>query len=684
MKAKTVIISLLVTAGAVGGIAYGVRYSIQSQKKPVEVVPVRNVNFSYWGDGDTMSGTIISKDTQTVRLDPERTLIKVYVKEGDEVKVGDPLLEYDMTMTQLQREMEDLTRQTLELNMKSLERDLEKWKKLSPTASLEIDTGIMTASAEDAISEDEGTSEYAAGADDGADGSNPSILEDDQEYIDPIENDPGQDETNRETDPPPTEQPGTNALLLDDGDDLIEDDDIVSTDGGTVNSADTIRFVNEFLTRINQLPQPEEDLRGLYGSDIDEALKLFRQRLAVTETTQIDKDVLGEKRTRTVYSLTPQIAALVGESTAKVLQQCYERACVYRLIYCLNRIDPGERSVADLSDAEILAHEELVREAVDAYYEIQGDAFEEYEEVLSPYTELLGEQVVRLNNVKVVEEPEPSTEWPDDLPDDDLDDEDYGDFGDFGEDGGEEYTVQEIKEAIEALENDIEDCKLDIQESELKLKQFDRELEKKIVKSTMNGVVKSAGTLEESVADDEFIVITGASGMYVQGTISEMKLDTVTIGDVVQGVSYDTGMSFTATITEISEYPTSNDDYWGYSSESANASNYPFLAYIEDADGLSQGDVELQIVESAPSAGIYLENYYVRTENGNRNYVYIQGEDGMLKKQYVVTGKSIYGWAVEIKSGLSMDDNIAFPYGKSVEDGAATIEVDNLDSDDVF
>ena len=321
---------------------------------------------------------------------------------------------------------------------------------------------------------------------------------------------------------------------------------------------------------------------------------------------------------------------------------------------------------------------------MDAYYEIQGDAFEEYEEVLSPYTELLGEQVVRLNNVKVVEEPEPSTEWPDDLPDDDLDDEDYGDFGDFGEDGGEEYTVQEIKEAIEALENDIEDCKLDIQESELKLKQFDRELEKKIVKSTMNGVVKSAGTLEESVADDEFIVITGASGMYVQGTISEMKLDTVTIGDVVQGVSYDTGMSFTATITEISEYPTSNDDYWGYSSESANASNYPFLAYIEDADGLSQGDVELQIVESAPSAGIYLENYYVRTENGNRNYVYIQGEDGMLKKQYVVTGKSIYGWAVEIKSGLSMDDNIAFPYGKSVEDGAATIEVDNLDSDDVF
>ena len=679
MKVKTVIISLLVAAGAVGGIAYGVRYSIQSQKKPVEVVPVRNVNFSYWGDNDTMSGTIISKDTQTVRLSSEHTLTKVYVKEGDEVKVGDPLLEYDMTMTELQREMEDLTRQTLELNMKSLERELEKWKKLSPTASLEIDTGIMTASAEDSISEEEVTSGYAADADDSTDGSNPSILDDDQEDDSPIESDPGQNETNRETDVPSSEQPGTDASLFDDDEGLIEDDDIISTDSGTVNSADTIRFVNEFLTRINQLPQPEEDLKGLYGFDIDEALKLFRQRLAVSETTQIDKDVLGEKRTRTIYSLNPQIAALVGENTAKVLQQCYERACVYRLIYCLNLIDPGERSVGDLSDEEILAQEEQIREAVEAYYEIQGDAFEDYKEVLSPYTELLGEQVVRLNNVKVVEEPESSTEWLDDLPDDDFDD-----YGDFGGDDGESYTAQEIKEAIEGVENDIKDCQLDIRESELKLKQYDRELGKKIVKSTMNGVVKSAGTVNESVAEDEFIVITGASGMYVQGTISELKLDTVSIGDTVQGVSYDTGMSFTATITEISEYPTSNNDYWSYSSESANASSYPFLAYIEDVDGLSEGDVELQIVDSTPSAGIYLENYYVRTENGNKNYVYIQGEDGMLKKQYVVTGKSIYGWAVEIKSGLSLDDNIAFPYGKSVAEGAATIEVDNLDSDDVF
>ena len=80
----------------------------------------------------------------------------------------------------------------------------------------------------------------------------------------------------------------------------------------------------------------------------------------------------------------------------------------------------------------------------------------------------------------------------------------------------------------------------------------------------MDGVVKSAGTVDESVSDEDFIVVTGASGMYVQGTISETKLDTVKVGDQVSGMSYDTGMSFTATITEISQYPTSGDNvYYG-------------------------------------------------------------------------------------------------------------------------
>jgi len=164
-----------------------------------------------------------------------------------------------------------------------------------------------------------------------------------------------------------------------------------------------------------------------------------------------------------------------------------------------------------------------------------------------------------------------------------------------------------------------------------------------------------------------------------------MKLETVKIGDIVQGTSYDAGMGFTAEITEISPYPVNNDSfYFGYGTENSNASYYPFLAYIEDAEGLVEGDVELKIMENTPSTGIYLEKYFILEEVNGKEYVYIQGSDGLLKKQYVETGITVYGMAKEIKRGISMSDKIAFPYGKNVVEGAATLEVDSLYSDYMY
>ena len=167
----------------------------------------------------------------------------------------------------------------------------------------------------------------------------------------------------------------------------------------------------------------------------------------------------------------------------------------------------------------------------------------------------------------------------------------------------------------------------------------------------------------------------------MEGSLNEMRLDTGSVGDQVQGTSYDSGMTFTATITEISSYPTSSDNYYySYGGDNSNASYYPFLAYIEDAEGLSEGYVDLQLMDTSPTTGIYLENYFIRTESSGKKYVYIQGEDGLLKKQYVQTGKVIYNSATEIKSGLTTEDKIAFPYGDDVQEGAATQEVDYLNS----
>lgn len=679
MKIKIVLVSLVVTAAIVGGIGYAAYYSMRGQKKPVEVVPVANVNYSSWGNPDTMSGMIVSMDSQNVALDTEYELKKVYVETGDEVKIGDPLLEYDMTLAELKREMESLTKQTLELNLESMQKNLEKLEKTRPTASVSTNDGsVLTASGDEDLIQDSQDMEPAApettvpetaapelgnesaagdegssGADGSISGGGDSLIEDEEE--------------------PGGEDLGNNGSS--DGDVIIDEEDTGDFGDEIIDAETVIGQINSFLTRVNQISSQELD--SLIGSDIDEALRIFRNELADVAEEEMT-DVLGETRTRYTYSLRPSIASLVGDSTAEVLAQAYDRACVYRFIYCMQQLSTGDTSLDDMDDEGVRALEEPIRAAVEAYYAIQRTAWEneDYQEVLTSYSEQLGIFVGRLNYIDTMEETEPESEPITEFPDDGG----FGDFGDLGGSEGESYTAEELKQLIADQKRDIAECELQIRESDLKLKQYDRTLDNKVVKSTMNGVVKSAGTLEDAVVDDNFIVITGASGMYVKGTISETKLDTVAVGDRVQGISYDTGLSFDATITKISQYPSEDSDNYYYGSDNSNASRYPFLAYIENADGMTEGYVELQIVDDSPTTGIYLEKYFIRTESNGKSYVYIQGSDGLLKKQYVKTGASLYGIALEIKEGITLDDKVAFPYGDDVIEGAETKEVDGLES----
>ena len=67
--------------------------------------------------------------------------------------------------------------------------------------------------------------------------------------------------------------------------------------------------------------------------------------------------------------------------------------------------------------------------------------------------------------------------------------------------------------------------------------------------------------------------------------------------------------------------------------------------------------------------GLVLENPFIRTENG-RSYVYTVGEDDLLEKRYIRTGRSMWGSYTEILGGLSPDGYVAFPYGRQTKEGA--------------
>ena len=52
--------------------------------------------------------------------------------------------------------------------------------------------------------------------------------------------------------------------------------------------------------------------------------------------------------------------------------------------------------------------------------------------------------------------------------------------------------------------------------------------------------------------------------------------------------------------------------------------------------------------------------------------------NGKLEKQDVVTGSILWGSYIEIKSGLTLDDYVAFPYGKNVKEGTATVVSEDM------
>lgn len=245
----------------------------------------------------------------------------------------------------------------------------------------------------------------------------------------------------------------------------------------------------------------------------------------------------------------------------------------------------------------------------------------------------------------------------------------------------ETYTADELKKEITERESELKKLNVDKKKSELELDKLNKTKESAMVLATIDGVVKSVGDPENPPIDGSaFIEITGAEGMYIEGTISELMLDQIEVGQEISANSWNNGQMYSATIMEISEYPSENNGGY-YGEGNPNVSYYSFTAYIEDASGLINGDyLELSITPATnqeESNALFIDKAYVREENGSYYVLKADAEDRLVK-QYVQTGRTMYGSAIEIKSGLQETDRIAFPYGKTAKEGIKVVDAENF------
>ena len=115
------------------GIWFGMKHF---RKTTVPVYSMEELAQEVWGNTTSLEGSVSSNVSQQVRLMDKQIVSEVHVEEGQEVKEGDPLLTYDMTLVDIDLEMEKINKQQLEVKKKGLEQELKdlkngKWSSVS-------------------------------------------------------------------------------------------------------------------------------------------------------------------------------------------------------------------------------------------------------------------------------------------------------------------------------------------------------------------------------------------------------------------------------------------------------------------------------------------------------------------------------------------------------------------------
>ena len=700
-------IAAFIAAGVLllGGVTvYAVKTSSQST---VKVVSVSDMSGGGGWSDNSLSGNITSDVSQNIYLADSQKVKKIYVKEGDTVKVGDDLLTYDMTLENLDLEMKKLEKQGIELNIEKANREITKLKNTKPSSDngnedpgLDIpeDPGEepedpsmepeepaeayqeLTAEAEPYMGE--GTVEepyHFLCAADGAilgsflnrmaeeqcffvieiregDVSNGELLkiwgqkitEDDFQVAD---TDRFQVNLEKETDDSDGQLPEDlkAAAVLEKGASAYQGDGtekkpltyLVKKDGIVKGSFFLERKEDGKYFRI-EVREENGDLIKAWeqnGADGDFAADVKEDGEYLVD---LSKKQSGETPGEPAEPADPSEPTKPGESPEPPEPSNPEEKPTEPSVS--PEVTPGENPepTPEAGNPQETAEQE---NTVDGMSTKKSSASIHYLTVTS---------VMGSGSRKVI-----ST--------------DTGSDTTGSSDAGTSYggTAAEIQQQIKDKEKEIRDYQLDIKETNLEIKDIQKKLNNQTIKSTLNGVVKTVGDPEKESNDGKpLIQVVSSEGLYVQGTVSESKMNKLKVGATLSGYSYDNGVSFTAEVREISPYPSDNGQ------DGANASSYPFTAYIADASGLSNNSwAELTLLDEGDGQGqgIYLEKPFVRTENG-QYYVMKDDGTGHLTKQIVQVGGIQYGSSYQITGGLSMDDKITFPYGKDVREGAKTEE----------
>ena len=681
MKKKRILavsLSLVLAAGAAAGICGGVG---AAGRKPVLVVSASELNQGgYYGSGITMEGMVTSDVSQDIYLQDTQTVSRVLVREGDPVRQGDVLLEYDTTQTRLNLEREKLNREQILLNIQGAEQKLKTLKNTKP------------------VSKDPGT---------------------DPGMEIPWEDFPEEPEI-PEVSEPAQDPERTFQVKLEKNGRGDQDFPVLTIPRG-VSLRDYLDSAEEKEWK-RFVPSARGYVFGGWYQEPD-CIRPYDMDAPVTEDTVLYARWIRQYPAEVLQELTDQAVPYnrpeEGEPEAGTLLNPYRYLAAEGAVVCPSFMNRVKEEAGKALQEDPQAH---IYFALEVY---EGDSLsgslkgfwlqdaarlagrefpENWRGILRGESGTLEEILLTPTEPPVPEPAEPSSVFEKpagagaslrtfrrtgavafaadmdfgaetiSLPAE-TEPQDGSSLGLLPEGGT--YTKEELAEAVQRQEERLADLRLDLKQSELKIRSTEKAVEEGAVLAKISGVVKKAGDPSNPPGDGSaFLQVASTEGMYIRGGISELLLDQIREGDLVNVSAGQSGTCCQAEIREISPYPDESGMFSGIYG-AVSASMYPFIAYVSEGGDtlISQEWVQMDAAGSGmeqPSDALYLWKAFILEEEG-RQYVYLRDEKGKLRKREITTGRRV-GEGCEVLSGVSWEDWLAFPYGKEVRNGAATRE----------
>ena len=720
-----ILIPLLLIAAIVGGVMY---YTDKTQKK-VEVFSVATLNSaSWWEDDSSLTGTLTSDYVQSVQLSSGREVEKIYVKTGDMVKPGDNLLKYNVQEQELDLQLQELQIQSSTLAIENLQKELEKLKGTKTKGAMDGrsdlvqaypynvsllpgDGSVLIADNETDPSPESTTTAPEEGSTGKEDSSGEGSTSEEASTDASSQEEPTDDSGSSSEDPTePTDDTGGKPDPDDDEKkkDIPTSKTITSTDqrakyssgdGKSAKKPYVFLLVKKEVevevpdpnSKTGTIKKIERESIPISGSLINKLIDKGIYAVFKEYTTLDAYDKAPDKPTSTI-TITPK--SRFSETVSDKAKYTISDLKSILIMISKLEISPKKKSV---TAGKSYAFKAMVTgknvKGVTASWKLSGNKSKSTYmsggtlRVASDETAKKIKITVTVNEKKAsmtlkVKKKKSSGGGNGGNGNGNGNgggngggSGNGGNGGGGGSDDDDTYTAEELKEAIEEKEEEIANAKTELNEAKISYEEAKKEVEAATIKAKIAGKVETACTLDSLPTDESpAIVVRADDGIYVKTQINEMDLETIKVGGTITCTTWDTEEKYEAIVKEISDYPVNITDMGVEGNP--NASYYPIVAYIEEAEGLNPGD-SVNIKYSSKSMGtvdantIYLQKAYVRTDSDG-SYVYKAGKNKRLEKQYIKTGKTLNGQYLEVLGGITEEDYLAFPYGNKVKEGAKT------------